>query len=352
MRTFEAFAADMPAYSARVSRECSRFPIGPLLPFAVPAISFSIAAASGGPPKDSDFAIASEYLDAGIAAVERKHKAPLLAIPPGTHDSIYLGWALLALAIHEQASGSTTCREKRRHLAGVFLADLTKRNGAALNSYPGKCWPFDTVPGVLGLMLSDEIDHTDVSRDAIRRHLDWMKGDGLDPAFDLPRSFVSPKSGKHHPPRGCDLSLRQGLTEVLDPEMAQRHWRAYTKHFWQEQGWAGGFREYPRGYQGKSDFDSGALLSGFGFVATAFGLLAAASAGDRWRTWRLGMMFGVVDAAIGTVTLGHHVPFPKPVVTMSRRLLDHRLTTAFLFGDVCLLHTVSWPLFVQRRQRG
>lgn len=351
MRRFTAFAADMPAYAARVSRECSRFPIGPLLPFAVPALALSIAGADGGPPTPAELETAGAYLDAGLAALEKKHHVPVLEIQPGSQDSIYLGWALLALAVHEQAAGHSERSDKRRHLAAVLRADLLKRKGVALNSYPGKCWPFDTVPGLLGLKLSDELDNSIASAGAIQGHLDWMLADGRDPALDLPLSYIAPKSGKHHPPRGCDLSLRQGLTEILDPDMARAHWRAYTKHFWQEQVWAAGFREYPRDYRGAADSDSGALLSGFGFVATAFGLVAAASAGDRWRTWRLSMMFAVVDTCLSAVTLGHWVPFPKPAVKLSRQLLDHRLTSGFLFGDVCLLHSVSWPLLVQSRQQ-
>lgn len=62
-------------------------------------------------------------------------------------------------------------------------------------------------------------------------------------------------------------------------------------------------------------------------------------------------MLGAVDMAIGVMTRGHHVPLPKPVITMSRGLRDHRLTTAFLFGGVCLLHTLSWPQLARDRQR-
>lgn len=343
VKRFRALANDLPSYAARVSSECARFPIGTMFPFAVPAMALDVAKDAGAAERDA----AERLLGGAIASLERQHRKPALEIRTADAKCIGFGWCLLALAVHERSGGSARFAEVRRHLSSVMNSDLRAREFGPLDSYSGRCWPFDTVPGVLGLHLSAALDgHSDWA-ETVAGHVRWIRGRGRDARLDLPVSFVSAAKRSASAPRGCDLSLRQGLTELLDPDLAREHWREYTRHFWQEQLWAGGFREYPRGASGQSDIDSGAILAGMGFVATAFGLGAAACAGDSGRTARLAGMFRMTSALVGAGKLAMHLPPLRTLPPRYRRMFDAKAETGFLFGDVCLLHSLSWPAFVR-----
>lgn len=333
----------MPGYERRVSSECASFPIGTMFPFTVPAIALDVTKGAGAAERDA----AERLLDGAIRSLERQHRRSATEIKSAHGKCIGFGWCLLALAAHERTGGSAHFAEVRRHLSRVLNADLRERGFGPLDSYSGRCWPFDTVPGVLGLQLSAAIDGNAEWTEAAAEHVRWIRGPGRDTRLDLPLSFVSSAKRSITAPRGCDLSLRQGLTELLDPDLARDHWRSYVRHYWQEQVWAGGFREYPPGVQGRRDADSGALLAGMGFVATAFGLGAAASAGDAGRTARLAGMFRMTSALVGAGKLAMHIPPLRNLPPRYRRIFDAKAETSFLFGDVCLLHSISWPAFMR-----
>lgn len=343
VRRFRTLANDVPAYERRVSSECASFPIGTMFPFAVPAMALDVTDGAEAAEREA----AARLLDGAIRSLERQHRRPALEIKSANGKCIGFGWCLLALTVHERRGGSARFAEVRRRLSNVMNSDLRAHQFGPLDSYSGRCWPFDTVPGVLGLQLSAAIDGNAEWAEAAAEHVRWIRGAGRDARLDLPLSYVSAAKHSITAPRGCDLSLRQGLTELLDPELARDHWRSYVRHYWQEQIWAGGFREYPPGVRGRRDADSGALLAGMGFVATAFGLGAAASAGDAGRTARLAGMFRVTSALVGAGKLAMHFPPLRNLPPRYRRIFDAKAETGFLFGDVCLLHSISWPAFVR-----
>ncbi len=63
----------------------------------------------------------------------------------------------------------------------------------------------------------------------------------------------------------------------LWPEQAREWYGRYERSFWQDRGWAAGFREYARGTEPDWTFevDAGPVLDGFGTSASAFGIAAA-----------------------------------------------------------------------------
>src|SRR5690606_24821270 len=63
----------------------------------------------------------------------------------------------------------------------------------------------------------------------------------------------------------------------LWPEKAREWYARYERTFWQDRGWAAGFREYAPGTEPEWTFeiDAGPVLDGFGTAASAFGIAAA-----------------------------------------------------------------------------
>jgi hypothetical protein len=98
-------------------------------------------------------------------------------------------------------------------------------------------------------------------------------------AQGLPRYRVTLPDGEEvQPSRGIGNSWILVFAPDLWPDSAARWYGRYEASFWQDRGWAAGFREYARGTREPSwtfEVDAGPVLDGFGTAASAFGLGAA-----------------------------------------------------------------------------
>ena len=80
------------------------------------------------------------------------------------------------------------------------------------------------------------------------------------------------------PSRGCGNSYVSLFSPVIWPEQAKKWYELYEKNFWQQGKVMAGFREFPKQMTGKdwyADVDSGPVIGGIGFAASAFGVGAA-----------------------------------------------------------------------------
>ncbi len=342
-KQFIARTEDMTTYRARVAAECDGFPEGDLFPFAFPALALCADLERGRAARGARDA-AKALVEASRMAVSAR-LGDVRALEPGICEGVYLGWLALVLARWEHVSGETVHAAERRHLCTILRAELEALpEGGPLDSFPDACWPFDTIPPLVALKLSDALDRESRSARAVERHLVWIETRGRDAATGLPASHVD----RHHapdgsPPRGCDLSLRVGLMKLLDESRAQQLYRSYVRRFWSERILIAGFREYPRGHTGREDVDSGPILLGLGMAASAFGLNATRAAGDSLRELRLGLSLFKFD-----------VLWRLTCALFKRQLTGRELpglgaqiatdcVTGFLFGDVSLVLTLTWP---------
>lgn len=341
---FLARAEDIPAYAARVAAECSHFPEGDLFPFVFPAIGLLTLARSGRlDPKRAHAATCALLGPARQSVIGRL--GDIMSLRPGVNQAVYLGWLMLGFAVHREVTGDPCFDVERRHMAAVLLDELESRKGLPLDSFPGIVWPFDTIPPLVALANSDRIDGQARSSAAIRRHLCWIEAAGSDPVTGLPWSKLDlTRRNASEPPRGCDLSLRTGMLHLIDPIAAAVLYRRYTRAYWQETGVMAGFREWPRGTTGSADADSGPLIAGLGMAASGFGIGAAAVMGDRWRTWRLCTQLRAVEALVWLAMRAQRVvPLPTRL-GIGVEILDPHARTGFLFGDVCMFLTLTWPV--------
>lgn len=342
---FSAWLEDPDEYAQRVLRECSSFPEGDLFPFTFPALAMAEPCNSEDPRAE----IASGRLlelAVGRAAVHlRTIPAHLGSNSEHPHNAVFLGHLGIALGRHIAVFGRARFNFLELHSRIVScLADgLRARQGRPLDSYPGACWPFDTLPALAALAVADQISGQPLHASLIGNHLDWIEGDGIDPRVGLPYSGIDVASGVGiAPPRGCDIALRTRFLAYMDPRLAcENHWRL-VRHFWVQRLGIGGFSESCDGSGVVGDMDSGPVLFGWGSAATAFGWMSARLAGDRYRAGLLGCQAVLACSAIG---LALRLPWIKSKI--SSFLRQNGLTpardcrTGFLFGDACLFLVVS-----------
>ncbi len=334
----------MARYRTRVANDCGHFPEGDLFPYLFPALGLLALARSGRLHPAAAHAAARSLIDVGRETVIERVGA-ISELRPGVNESVYLGWLAIAFGCYRAVTGDHRDDIERRHLCHVLHAEFEARGGFPVDSFPGVVFPFDSIPPLVALTLSDRLEGENRYRAAVLRHLQWIDTAGSDPATGLPWSRVG-LHGTTAPevPRGCDLSLRIGLLRMLDPSAAERLYRRYVASHWQEMGVMAGFREWPRGHSGPTDVDSGPLVAGFGMAASGFGIGAAAVMGDHARSGRLCAQFKVVQPLVWMATRAIRLAPAHPALSQVSGLIDPRALTGFLFGDACLFLTLTWPL--------
>lgn len=215
----------------------------------------------------------------------------------------------------------------RRHLpllrdqVTTLAASLDASPVGLLEDYPGECYPIDVVCSVACLQRAAALLGMDL-RDFVARERRAFTGPMLD-SHGLPPYVADWRDG-----RGFDCSRGTGNSHTLLfapelwPDLARDWYAAYDRAFWQDRGWAAGFREYPRDAGKPETFfeiDAGPVIAGFSPAANAFGLAATRRNGrfDHARTlgaqivaasWPLpnGTLLGCrILSAVG----GKHAPY-------------------------------------------
>lgn len=157
-----------------------------------------------------------------------------------------------------------------------LAADLDRSPLGLLNDYPEECYPIDVLAAVGWIRRADEVLGTDHSAFAARA-LRAFEGEHAD-SLGLPRFRVNlPSGGEVQPSRGVGTSWSLLFAPELWPERAPLWYATYERHFFQDHGWAAGFREYEEGTEPEWTFeiDAGPVIDGFGTAANAFGIAAA-----------------------------------------------------------------------------
>lgn len=137
-------------------------------------------------------------------------------------------------------------------------------------SYPGKSWPSDILPGVAALSIHDKL-YSSSYKGTIQSWLAKVK-EREDELSLIPHS-VDPISGKAiQSSRGCSTGLTLSFLKEIAPDYGWQKFELYKKHFLTSRLGIPAIREYPEGVDSNSDVDSGPVIWGVGTVATIVGL--------------------------------------------------------------------------------
>ena len=344
-RQFDALLDKPDAFRAAVAKECSIYPEGDLVPLLFPAFAYANTALLDPASKDPSITRMRQLIELAIPSVVRKVKPPdgkLERLESYARHATYLGTLNLALGAYRRAGGDDRYAELHRVLSDVLGQALTEASGRPLDSYPGICWSYDTIPCLLSIRLHDAATSGKRAEPLLQKHLEWLDKSGLDSVLGLPYSRqASAADGPPVPPRGCDLSLRICFLAHVAPEQARTLYGSYTKAFWRDLGLVAGFAEWPRGKERPADADSGPIVMGIGMAATGLGVGAARAMDDKPRLARLAAQLDNLQALRSLMDQqeqgapgGFRIP------------LENRYKTGFLFGDACLFYAVTWTKWI------
>lgn len=182
-----------------------------------------------------------------------------------------------ALASHEALTHDGSSLPMLRDQVETLAADLDASPLGLLHDYPGECYPIDVLAAVGIIRRADAVLGTDhrAFAERARRAFEGAMAD----AHGLPRYRVDLPSGAEiQPARGIGTSWILLFAPELWPHRADDWYARYEASFWQDRGWAAGWREWARD-EGELEWgfeiDAGLVLDGFGTSASAFGIAAA-----------------------------------------------------------------------------
>lgn len=227
-----------------------------------------------------------------VYAAETIEAARDLIIDPSHHTWVRTHWGddymhqenvffralvIAGLTSHEALMHDGTSVPMLRDQVSTLAADLDASPLGVLDDYPGECYPIDVVVAIGWIQRADAVLGTDHSA-FIARSLRGFEGTMADSNGLVPFRIDLPSGAQSYgPARGIGNSWVSVYAPDLWPGRAAEWYAAYERHYWQDNGWSAGFREFLPGVQDEWTFeiDAGPVLDGLGTSANAFGLAAA-----------------------------------------------------------------------------
>ena len=194
-----------------------------------------------------------------------------------TENTFYRMLVISALTSHARLTGDKSHLEMLRSQVESLSAEIAASPHGLLEDYPGECYPGDVVTAIAMIRKADGVlgtDHSEFCAQAIR----GFQGSRADKLGLVPYAGDSKNGRAIGPSRGCGNSYVSLFSPGLWPEQAKKWYALYEKNFWQQGKVMAGFREFPKQMVGKdwyADVDSGPVIGGIGFAASAFGVGAA-----------------------------------------------------------------------------
>jgi hypothetical protein len=192
-------------------------------------------------------------------------------------DVFFRSLLIAALSSYERLTHDGTSLAVLRDQVDTLSRALDGSARGVLNDYPGECYPIDVLAGEGYLRHADDVLGTDHSA-FFRRSLRAFTGDMADADGLVPYRVDVATGQQLQPSRGIGNSWVSLYAVDLWPAQARDWYSRYERSFWQDRGWAAGFREFARDTPDTdwlTEVDAGPVLDGFGTSANAFGIAAA-----------------------------------------------------------------------------
>jgi len=234
------------------------------------------------PAFDAPNIYAKNAIDAATALVIDPKQAGWVQQHYGTNyltqeNTFYRMLVISALTSHARLTGSREHLELLRSQVESLSAEIAASPHGLLEDYPGECYPGDVVTAIAMIRKADSVlgaDHSEFCAQAIR----GFEGPRADKLGLVPYAADSRNGRAHGPSRGCGNSYVSLFSPGIWPDQARKWYELYEEHFWQQGNVMAGFREFPKQITGSdwyADVDSGPVIGGIGFAASAFGVGAA-----------------------------------------------------------------------------
>jgi len=188
-----------------------------------------------------------------------------------------------AMTSYEKLIGDNEYTEFLRIQVESLAHELDTSPYGLVEDYPGYTYPIDIVAAIAAIQRADTVLGTDHS-EFVKRAVRGFQGSRLHEDTGLPGYLAHAQKGHALDcARGIGLSFMLIWAPELWPETARDWYQKYERHFWQEDTWFAGFREYSRDIKVNwfhmDDPDAGPVFKGYGTAACAFGIAASRAQG-------------------------------------------------------------------------
>jgi hypothetical protein len=238
---------------------------------------------------------------------------------------------IMGLSSYEKISGKTTYRTLLETQALSLADELTKAKYHLAEDYPGECYPNDVLWSVAAILRTDSLlttHHHELAEQLMQiLNKNCMTNKGL------PSYMADPEAGKPYGiARGCANSGILLFAPELDKVIAKQWYQKYEEHYWKDNGFCRGFREYYKGFpDNMADVDSGPVIKGYGSAATVFGIGAARRAGR-------------LDHALPMTQEILVVCWPTPFGLLLPGLMGKLMVDSSSLGETALLFSMTRPI--------
>ncbi|MBK1853985.1 hypothetical protein JO972_03370 [Verrucomicrobiaceae bacterium 5K15] len=195
-------------------------------------------------------------------------------------NTFYRMLVISAIVSHHNLTGERKYFALLREQATSLAQEIDASDTGLTDDYPGQCYPADVVAAIGAIQRVDKLLGTDHSA-MIHRSLRAFTGKMAEP-YGLPPYAADAETGRRFDDsRGCGNSYFATFAPAIWPEQNPGWYQSYADHYWQQNWFAAGFREFPHevGDEYYFDVDAGPVFGGFGTAATAFGAGAARTNG-------------------------------------------------------------------------
>ena len=179
-----------------------------------------------------------------------------------------------------------------------------------LETFPGQIFIPDNAAAIASLSLAQLTAGADY-KTAIEAWLEQTRGHLLDPATGLIRPWIDSDGRGFGPPRGSYAAWTIYYLNWVDRGLALQQYQLLKAGFAVKLPFGlAALREYPRGYNGPSDIDSGPVLFGLSTSGTAFIIAGARISRDAQYLQGLLATAEVVGSTVGASGARHYLFAP------------------------------------------
>jgi hypothetical protein len=237
---------------------------------------------------------------------------------------------IMGLTSHARLRPDSSHLALLREQVETLGAEIDAAPSGFLDDYPGESYPADVLWAVAAIRGADRVLGTDHSALA-DRFLAKCRSPLMLGSLGLLPYQAEPHEGRaYDDSRGCSNSGLLVQAPRLSIAQARDWYERYAASFWQERAFAAGFTEFPRdaGMDYPGDVDSGPVVLGYGFAASAFGLAAARANGR-------------LDHAVPLAGLAVTAAWPLPDGTLLLpRMLSNAVDAPYL-GEAGMTYIVT-----------
>jgi len=229
----------------------------------------------------------------------------------GNHGHIgYLAHLNFMLGAYRAIGGDQRYDRLHRDISDALARRVLQSRHHYLETFPGQIFIPDNAATIASLSIAQLTLGADYTR-SIEAWLVQTRGRLLDPATGIIRPWIDSDGNGYGPPRGSYAAWTIYYLNWVDRNLALEQYQLLKSNFAVKLPFGlAALREYPRGYGGPSDVDSGPVIFGLSTSGTGFMIAGARLSKDANYLQGLLATTEVVGSTVGTGGVRHYLVSP------------------------------------------